>query len=183
MGQFYRAVLLDGDSDTVSSYLDPRDFDNDPRLLEHSWIGFRFVEACEGLLRIPARVVWAGAHARLDPRTHPARNLYSHADSAAHGTVGPPVQVGRYLINHDRRVYVDKDRCRFSGHGWALHPLPLLTAESYGRGIGERHLFGRGSDVVGSWARDRISVEDTLPEDYRQIPFDLTASRYFILDP
>jgi hypothetical protein len=58
-----------------------------------------------------------------------------------------------------------------------LHPLPLLTAEGNGRGGGDF----RGDDpqnLVGSWARDLISVEAALtPEqlnEYTELVFNLT---------
>ncbi|MEV0766141.1 hypothetical protein [Nocardia sp. NPDC050435] len=184
MDQFYRAVLLadnSDNSDTISSYLDPRGFDNEPQLLEHSWVGFRFVVAVEQLLRNPVRVVWAGTLADAEPEAQDRRNLYARAAGATHAILGPPEHRGRYVINHDRRLFVDKDRSRYSDHGRPLHPLPLLTAEGYGRGTGENHPHLEPS-IVGSWARQRISVQDTAPTDYRRIPFELTAHRRYVLN-
>jgi hypothetical protein len=40
-----------------------------------------------------------------------------------------------------------------------MHPLPLLTAEGNGRGGGD---IEDAPPVIGSWARDVISVEETL---------------------
>ena len=61
--------------------------------------------------------------------------------------------------------------------GAKIHPLPLLTCEGNGRGGGD--FRGDEKGIVGSWARDVISVEKTNPlvttdtMDYKEIIFDL----------
>ena len=42
-----------------------------------------------------------------------------------------------------------------------LHPLSLLTAEGNGRGGGDYN--GPNMDMVGTWARDVISMENEAP--------------------
>jgi hypothetical protein len=82
-----------------------------------------------------------------------------------------PVSVlaGRYVINHSKREFVDKTKVP-NRDGWYIHPLPLLTCEGNGKGGGD---FRGDSNLVGSWARDLISVYDTAPENYKEIIFDL----------
>jgi hypothetical protein len=56
----------------------------------------------------------------------------------------------------------------------AYHPLPLLTAEGNGRGGGD---YRGESPLIGSWARDVISVETEAPTDFEELLFDLSSTR------
>jgi hypothetical protein len=49
----------------------------------------------------------------------------------------------------------------------------LLTVEGNGRGGGDYHT---DSTLVGSWARDIISVEMTISDTFQEIVFDLTEN-------
>ena len=85
-----------------------------------------------------------------------------------------PKNKTRYLVNHDKKQFVDKTKVPKDSEGWQIHPLPLLTCEGNGRGGGD---FRKDSDLVGSWARDVISVEATksaIPKDYTEVIFNLT---------
>ena len=85
-----------------------------------------------------------------------------------------PKNKTRYLVNHDKKQFVDKTKVPKDSEGWQIHPLPLLTCEGNGRGGGDFH---KDSDLVGSWARDVISVEATksaIPKDYTEVIFNLT---------
>jgi hypothetical protein len=64
--------------------------------------------------------------------------------------------VGRYLVNHTKKEFVDKNKLKTDG-GWVIHPLPLLTCSGNGRGGGD--YGGTDENYVGSWAGDVISVE------------------------
>ena len=46
------------------------------------------------------------------------------------------------------------------------HPLPLLVAEGNCRGGGDYN--GINENIVGSWARDVISVENNIQEGYTE---------------
>jgi hypothetical protein len=50
------------------------------------------------------------------------------------------------------------------------HPLPLLTCEGNGRGGGD---YRGDSPLIGSWARDIISVEEVKPEGFEELAFNL----------
>ena len=79
----------------------------------------------------------------------------------------------KYIVNHDKKQFVDKTKVPKDADGWRIHPLPLLTCEGNGRGGGDYH--GK-SELVGSWARDIISVETKkadFPKDYTELIFDL----------
>ncbi|WP_280248265.1 hypothetical protein [Nocardia abscessus] len=173
MGQYYKAILLTDDTNEIICYLTAWDYDNFVKLTEHSWIGNEYVEAVEALLAQPTRVVWAGDSAPKEPGT--ALNLFMKANSAPKAQKTKPLPVGGYVVNHDKRLYVDKSTVKPNSHGFRLHPLPILTAEGNGRGGGD--LFpGNTSgnyELVGTWARDRISVSHTPPEGYDELTFNL----------
>jgi hypothetical protein len=63
-----------------------------------------------------------------------------------------------YIVNHTKKVYIEKKG--------DFHPLPILTAEGNGRGGGDYN--GPNMDLVGTWARDVISMEHEAP-DYTRI--------------
>ena len=84
-----------------------------------------------------------------------------------------PIAKTKYLVNHDKKQFVDKTKVPKDKDGWRIHPLPLLTCEGNGRGGGD---FRGESELVGSWARDIISVESKkadIPKGYTEVIFDL----------
>jgi hypothetical protein len=84
-----------------------------------------------------------------------------------------PIAKAKYIVNHDKKQFVDKTKVPSDADGWRIHPLPLLTCEGNGRGGGD---FRGESELVGSWARDIISVESKkadIPKDYTELIFDL----------
>ena len=81
-----------------------------------------------------------------------------------------PLKV-KYLINHDKKQFVDKSKSPKDSDGWQIHPLPLLTCEGNLRGGGDYH-SENGQDFIGIWARDKISVatkKSNIPKDYVEI--------------
>jgi len=81
----------------------------------------------------------------------------------------------KYLINYDKKEFVNKTKVPKDNDGWKIHPLPLLTCEGNGRGGGDF----RGDEVklVGRWSRDKIGVvtkKTEIPKDFKEIIFDLT---------
>jgi hypothetical protein len=168
MGQYFKPTSID-----TMEYLCSHDYDgNGLKLTEHSWIGNHFVSTVESLLSeggkwYKHRIVWAGDYADKEPGKE--ENLYGLADK-----IKPPMSTVsyRYVINHSKIFYVDKNQCTDVGDGWFIHPLPLLTCEGNGRSSGDF----RGSDenrIVGAWARDSISVGNHIPEGYEKLVFDL----------
>ncbi|WP_067474244.1 hypothetical protein [Nocardia amamiensis] len=173
MGQYYMAVLLADDGANIASRFNPRDYNEFYKLTEHSWLGNPFVEAVERALNTPARVVWAGDYADKEPGRD--MNLFRLAQFSAKTPPPDPAPVGRYVINHDKRMFVDKRSVTENASGFALHPLPVLTAEGNGRGSGDLHEANTTGNftLVGTWARDRIAVGGSVPERYRKLRFDL----------
>lgn len=93
-----------------------------------------------------------------------------------------------FIVNWDKQTYVDKRHVdpeppekptiwnpTPSKDRWVIHPLPLLTVEGNGRGGGDfRHADPDG--LIGSWARDHISLHTTLPaiaEGWEELKFNL----------
>lgn len=87
----------------------------------------------------------------------------------------------KYLINFDKKEFVDKSKVPDTGDGWKIHPLPLLTCEGNGRGGGDYGRFGEDKnktiDYIGRWSRDKIGVasrKSDIPKDFKEIKPDFT---------
>ncbi|MGY1948035.1 hypothetical protein [Nocardia asiatica] len=160
MWQLYRAVLRTDDQ-LVLGYVDAG-----AKLIDHARIGHHLVQRVERLLTTPARVTWAGRDA---PRPRHGENLYRSAGSVA--ALIPPEHgaVGRYLLNHDLRIFVDKATVLENEARHRMHPLPLLTAEP----APDPTRIAGDHTVLGSWAHALISVRDTVPQGFEQRKFDL----------
>ena len=79
----------------------------------------------------------------------------------------------KYIVNHDKKQFVDKTKVPSDAEGWRIHPLPFLTCEGNGRGGGD---YRGKSKLVGIWARDMISIEtkkSDIPKDYTELIFDI----------
>lgn len=202
MGQYYVAVILseDGEPTHVTRSWD---FNSGAKLMEHSWLNNQFVAAVETLLvaEAPRRVVWAGDYADPEPGAGNLYDLTDGLEPYRPDVAGLGHQIGwrkdtntrvveidpkitanawpvivprleshPFLVNWDKRQYVDKREVPADGEGWRIHPLPLLTVEGNGRGGGDF----RGEDkIVGSWARDHISLANHAPEGFTELVFDL----------
>lgn len=173
MGQYYTGVNVSN-----MEWVDPYDYGNGAKLMEHSYIGNNFVEAVEFLLIDNGegdkgrwsgnRIVWAGDYANAEPMQ--GNNLYSLVEDKNKlkmliEAVPPDYH---YLVNWDKKEYVDKTKCLKNNYGYAIHPLPLLTADGNGRGGGDYNDNTEPS-YVGTWARDKISLMKEIPEDFIEI--------------
>ena len=171
MGQYYYPIVLSADGKIVVWMLAHR-YGNGLKLTEHSFIGNNFVSTFEfGLspegIYHKSRVVWAGDYADEEPE---GTNL--HKMCSEYNEIRPDeknTDKYRFIVNHSKRLFVDKTKVP-TKDGFTLHPLPLLTAEGNGRGGGD---YRDGEPLVGSWARDIISVEETAPADYEELLFNL----------
>ncbi len=201
MGQYWKPIILEekveGELEKIRLWMYSHDFDNGSKLMEHSYQGNNFVSTFERLLtrrggHYKSRVVWCGDYA--DGELHSeytdesgnirTRNLYDLADEEKGK---PPFKTAEkstkdfhFILNHTKKQFVDKRKVpEIVGYeGTKIHPLPLLTAEGNGEGGGDFH----GEDpkrLIGSWARDVISVEKEDPKlfsdtkNYEELIFDL----------
>lgn len=176
MGQYYIPMILGSlenvkitKKEFIRLWLSSFSYDNGQKLMEHSYLNNAFVSALEYQISPDgphhmSRVVWAGDYA--DKEYDSDLNLHEMVDDAKlqvpnrHDT-----SFYRYILNHTKKQYVDKDKCKSD-----IHPLPLLTAEGNGRGGGD--YYGRHEELCGTWARDLISVDRELPDDYTEIHCD-----------
>ena len=172
MGQYYKAILL-AEKDEQQSHEFIRAFILGfcgLKLMEHSYIDDKYVKCLESLLTpegmfYKSRLVWAGDYADLE--VDQEGNLYQIADAEKNKqkeilTRTMVTEEYRYIINHTKKLYIDKKKCENM-----IHPLPLLTAEGNGRGGGD--YYGTNLELVGSWARDVISVERVMPIHFKEL--------------
>lgn len=170
MGQYYCPIILDS-TGKILVWMNSHLYGNGAKLTEHSFLKnnfvctFEFGLSPEGIYH-KSRVVWAGDYADNEPND---TNLYNKCNE--YNLIIPEEKITtryRFVVNHSKKQYVDKSK--IPTKGYTLHPLPILTVEGNGRGGGDYH---SNSPLIGSWARDIISVEETVPESYNELIFDL----------
>ena len=159
MGQYYLTVILaeKSDKEYIRTYLNPVMYNNGMKLMEHSYIGNNFMTIIENLIGpngmfYKSRLVWAGDYADNEPNSE--GNLHSMCEGKTPFVYSEPVLTYSYIVNHTKKVYMKKND--------SIHPLPLLTAEGNGRGGGDYN--GPSNEMVGTWARDVISMEKDAPD-------------------
>lgn len=178
MGQYYTPIIL-GDlahvintkSEFIRIWLSAHSYDNGMKLMEHSYIKNTFVSAFEYLISPDgpyhmSRVVWAGDYADKEPDSE--LNLHEMADNNSSKLQSPEMNSTtcyRYIVNHTKKQYVDKNHLEHN-----IHPLPLLTAEGNGCGGGDYH--GHHEELCGTWARDLLSVDSVCPLEYTELHCD-----------
>jgi hypothetical protein len=164
MGQYYKVVFLterDG-KEVIRLVL------HVGKLMEHAYQDNFIMNVVEELIShngdmYRSRMVWAGDYA--DAEKDQDMNLYELADEEyKHVRLNisnqPKNKYFRYVVNHSKRLYVDKKRID------QIHPLPLLVSE--GNGLGGGDYVGNQEGECGTWARDSISVENEIPEGYKE---------------
>ena len=179
MGQYYRpVVILDNEeNNTVST--NSWDFGNGAKLMEHSYVGNRFVAMGMYLISLcdkgyGVKFAWCGDYA--DAVDGKKENWYDIAsDNEKNGVnmdivakakellASSGVNPFKYIINHTTKQFVEVGEPE-RGKG-KLHPLPWLTADGNGRGGGDYH-GKKNAKSVGAWAYSRISVGNDIPEGY-----------------
>lgn len=172
MGQYYHPVILDALRKVVV-WMEGCAYNNGHKLMEHSYLGNNFVSTFEyglspnGIYHMSS-VVRAGDYAKEEPgqdkNLHHMCNEYNMIRPAEKTTTSY-----RFIVNHSKQLFVDKWKVP-NVNNLFIHPLPLLTAEGNGLGGGDYH---GDSKLVGSWARDIISVEYTAPDGFQELVFDL----------
>ena len=198
MGQYYRPLLKTENSITIYSrnlIIDGNEEYTMAKLTEHSWIGNWFMETmCNRIYQesSPVRLIWMGDYA-----DDFANNLTSDSFNGISKLAicnyrnsvwcepdrSIPIErvefeiYGKYIINHTKKEYLDfslyyeKNVMDSYGEKWCLHPLSLLTCVGNGYGGGDYNAPTPDSDyeLVGYWAWDEISIEDSYPQDYTLI--------------
>ena len=179
MGQYFHPVCLKENKRTPIAWVYSHEYGNGLKLMEHSWIGNRFVEVVEHLLSPNGDwhkkpLVWAGDYADNDKGLKTNVNGRCSNKIKINPTTYLLIDNLRYIVNHTKGLFVDKTKVPVSdtheGVEYRVHPLPLLTCEGNGRGGGD---FRGESELIGSWARNVISVEAEVPVGYVEVNFDL----------
>ena len=164
MGQYYKPMSIDKMEHVYS-----HDYGNGLKLMEHSYIGNNFVNTVESLLTPKGkwyknRIVWAGDY--VDEEDN-GDNLWTQVgEDPIEPEDMEKTDSGIYIVNHTKKEFVDKDLLPSDKEGWKVHPLPLLTCEGNGRGGGD---YREDNQHTGTWARDKISIEKKVPENYEQL--------------
>lgn len=187
MGQYYlpiiRRTTTKGRTRNESLY--SHDFDNGLKLMEHSWVGNNLVNIiCNDIIDRPARIIWLGDYTetRDAPEGFPKKkfrtlmNCWRRKSSTKHfikkGNQEFDWSKHWFLVNNtkkcyvDMRCYINKSRFGIDGEDWCIHPLPLLTCSSNGKGGGDYR--GVNMEDVGSWCNDEIYLSLTKPEGYSE---------------
>ena len=182
MGQYYKPAILNNNREKtrIMKWAYSWDYDCGLKLMEHSYIGNPLVNVIENELKEnPQVLVWAGDYAP-DCKNRKS-NIYmrcqdlvkikpdSTSEKFDHKTY-------RYVVNHDKKLFVDKTKVKkIPNWGARINPLPLLTSEGNGSGGGD--YWGSNEMLVGSWARNLVSIEKEIPEGYSELKPDFTEGR------
>lgn len=70
-----------------------------------------------------------------------------------------------YILNHTKKEFVNIYVCPRGKDGWILHPLPILTSDSFDGG-GTYH---KDNEYKGTWAYDVIEVTAEKPKGFKEI--------------
>ena len=188
MGQYYKIIFLADKKykkEIIRTWINPMSYMNGKKLMEHSYINNNLMNEIEYLICprgmfYMSRIVWAGDYA--DPEECIGDNLYIIADS--NENIYTPKNINkiidtkcyRYIVNHSKNLYVDKgrkndnDQSEIDQYNLEIHPLPILVSEGNGSGGGD--YFGRNKELSGTWSRDIISMEESIPEDFEELICD-----------
>ena len=187
MGQYFRPIVLKKNwklaKQPVKASVLCYDFNNGAKLMEHSYVGNKFVNKVMQILAnqyYGYHFVWCGDYADevensrgesvdlydkagdfIDREVEdfftdlPREEKYTQAYNDLCDTFVEDYVEYKYLINLSKKVYVVMEKN--NPDEWQVHPLPLFTCNSNGRGGGDYRL---DDERVGSWAFDRIAVSN-----------------------
>ena len=169
MGQYYYPIILSKDS-RIIRWAYSHDFGCGLKLMEHSYVGNRLVNIIISKLIGPRRIIWAGDYAdnELNKKYNLHQKCYDLPKSKiVNDHIERPWIRRHFLINHTKSEYVDLRILPMTSYDMTIHPLPILTAEGNGRGCGD--YYGINMELAGSWSRDYISLNNTLPKNCIEI--------------
>ena len=183
MGQYYKAYIKRENENPI--VLEPWDYNNGAKLMEHSWLGNDFVNAAYILIEEnPARVGWIGDYSE---DVNCDEEIYETCWNANAIATLVPVDcnffiederiVGKgYLINHSKKEFIDlKNYAIAAIDTWRMvaNPLSLLTAIGNGLGGGDYRESDINYDLVGYWFMDEIEYKkENYPSDYKNVTLE-----------
>ena len=165
------------------------DYGNGLKLMEHSYIGNNFVGVVMKLLSkggdwYKTPLVWCGDYFTEDGEENYYNKVTDDTKIKPKEWMKEKEQRKSILVNHTKKEYVFVSEEDYKGlsdvkkankmlkvieeedNDMNIHPLPLLTALGNGRGGGDFH---GENELIGYWARDTISVETEIPENYKEL--------------
>ena len=198
MGQYFAPLLqeLDINGGEYKSY----DFENAGlKLTEHSWYNNSSVNGiAEKLYKHPMRCAWVGDY--YGRASYVEDDRIPEKERKLEAQIGAMVEKGdretcsssfdfdldgKYLVNLTTKQYVDCSKYKEQSYDEfmddSMHPLPLLTACGNGRGGGDYH-SPVNANLVGSWAMDIISIEDEIPQGFKQLDVYFSENQDAIID-
>lgn len=188
MGQYYKVIILADNMEIIRIWMCPSSYSSGSKLMEHSYLNNNFMNAMEYLISsngmfYKSRIIWAGDYAEsLEPKQVNDDgldlNLYHLADQQYGKYMAPYLNEKfiqnmdryRYIVNHTKKLYVDKQKCKKDYNEFIIHPLSLLVSDNC-NGNGGGDFRGTDEELCGTWTRDIISVEKTIDtlNDYNEL--------------
>ena len=178
MGQYFRFVCLL--NDTFIQFIYIFCHEGGSKFLEMAGRNNYFMLRMEKLLSpdnlwFKQRVILAGEYAKHE-KNH-KYNLYEMTDYKTEVTaqnINPETNFiekyyakkdeFRYIINHDKCQYVDKQKCTTK-----IHHLAILLEEGY-------------INSTGLWSRQIISVQNDIPENFTEYTLDENEFEYLSIE-
>lgn len=197
MGQYYKVVFLADNMNIIRVWTEPSSYNNGSKLMEHSYINNNFMNVMEYMISIngmfyKSRIVWAGDYADAEKGYEGQvndecldMNLYNIAGEQHDKFIVPyndekfieNMDMYRYIVNHTKKLYVDKTKCKENNYGFIIHPLSLLVTDNCnGMGGGDYH--GENEHLCGTWNRDVISVEESIDKLIDYIELECNFEEY-----
>lgn len=199
MGQYYGVIAGNSDGKEMKAYT-TSSIGGDwigCKLMEHSWIGNRFMDHWMGTLAdSPLRIAWFGDYAS-DNMNYANRNpdisssqmvewfhegiKSSGLDLLEETETIPFVKKidvnNKFLVNISKKCFIDMNKYIEKNtfydefdNSWCTHPLSILTCVGNGLGMGDFVPNKESTnDLIGKWAFDVIEVTDKRPDDYKEI--------------
>ncbi len=174
MGQYYKFIILSdnktNNKECILLVIRPHAFREGAKLMEHSYINTDMMNTVEFLIGPEghfhkSRCVWAGDYAEEEENME--ENLHRLSDNYSDYRTCYLNQNYKYIVNHTQKLYIDKSKLKNN-----IHPLPLLIEEGNGSGGGDYD--GNNINLCGSWARNVISMEHEIPNEYKELVCDFS---------
>lgn len=177
MGQYYKPICLD-----TKEYIESWDSGAGAKLMESCYIGNEYIGKIMKLLTKgqswhKKRMVFAGDYYGGKDSPEDNDKCWYAIASKKYRNLGdmimPIVPLTQeeveksFIVNHTEKTYVDLSLVLPDQYGYKINPLTLLLALGNGRGGGDYQ--GEYMDLVGSWAKCKISVEFERPKGYLEI--------------
>ena len=193
MGQYYKVIILADNMEIIRVWISPSSYSSGSKIMEHSYLNNNFMNAMEYLISpggmfYKSRIIWAGDYADAEEgkvnEDGEDLNLYHISEEQYGKNITPYINEKfieqfienmdryRFIVNHTKKLYVDKQKCKKDDYENIIHPLSLLVSDNCnGRGGGD--FSGTNEELCGTWTRNIISVEKSIDklidEGYKEL--------------